>query len=288
MAKEKRPRNIPSLSYLVRRKSDTNAIWGDLAAAERVEVRSRLARAITRLVFILVGSIATVSLALLAWATFQISIMQPNTRSVVDKALPSIFSVECGDSSGTGVAIKAPLPSGFKTAIFSAAHIFQECKPGSKIKVIAESKVYVGLLMKKDPIGKMTGADEETDLAVIYLRSYVPALEAAPEARLGDWSLVVGNPWDRTNYVNLGIVSAVYSDYYETDAAVNEGDSGGPLLDAQGRVLGIVVSKPYDSGLMKDNPSGIYDFAQGIAQVNRLNRSCSLIYSNSPTCPFTN
>ena len=95
------------------------------------------------------------------------------------------------------------------------------------------------------------GRDRETDLAVLELQSDArfPFVEfGGPErARVGDWVIAVGNPFGLGGSVTVGIVSARnrdinsgnYDDYIQTDAAINRGNSGGPLFDMTGKVIGV-------------------------------------------------
>ena len=98
---------------------------------------------------------------------------------------------------------------------------------------------------------ELVGTDPKTDLAVI--RVHAEGLRAAPlhegsELRVGQWVLAVGSPFGLSRTVTAGIVSAVgrgsmgitdYGDFIQTDAAINRGNSGGPLIDLRGRVVGI-------------------------------------------------
>ncbi|MEM7153972.1 MAG: trypsin-like peptidase domain-containing protein [Myxococcota bacterium] len=98
---------------------------------------------------------------------------------------------------------------------------------------------------------ELVGTDPKTDLAVIRVRAQ--GLRAAPlhegaELRVGQWVLAVGSPFGLTRTVTAGIVSATgrgsmgitdYGDFIQTDAAINRGNSGGPLIDLRGRVVGI-------------------------------------------------
>jgi Do/DeqQ family serine protease len=101
---------------------------------------------------------------------------------------------------------------------------------------------------------KVIGTDKKTDLAIIKIEaSNLPTLPLAnsDEARVGEWVLAVGNPFDLTSTVTAGIISAkgrniqllesrdAIESFIQTDAAVNPGNSGGALVDAQGRLLGI-------------------------------------------------
>ena len=98
---------------------------------------------------------------------------------------------------------------------------------------------------------EVIGADPKTDLAVIRIDAtgLVAATTASSEqVRVGQWVMAAGSPFGLTKSVSAGIVSAVgrggmgiadYGDFIQTDAAVNQGNSGGPLIDLRGRVIGI-------------------------------------------------
>lgn len=98
---------------------------------------------------------------------------------------------------------------------------------------------------------EVVGTDPKTDLAVIRVEAsgLVPAVTATSEAvRVGQWVMAAGSPFGLTESVSAGIVSAVgrggmgitdYGDFIQTDAAINQGNSGGPLIDLRGRVIGI-------------------------------------------------
>jgi len=97
---------------------------------------------------------------------------------------------------------------------------------------------------------ELLGADQESNLAVLRVpRRGLEALELrlAPEPRVGEAVLAVGNPLGLGHTVTAGIVSglgraigvATYEDFLQTDATIHAGNSGGPLVDLSGRVLGI-------------------------------------------------
>ncbi len=98
---------------------------------------------------------------------------------------------------------------------------------------------------------RVVGRDSRLDLALLKVEPHRP-LRAAPwgrsdEVRVGDWVLTVGNPFWLVNSVAAGIVSGRNRDlhsgpddeYIQTDAAMNTGNSGGPMFDLSGRVIGI-------------------------------------------------
>jgi S1-C subfamily serine protease len=102
-----------------------------------------------------------------------------------------------------------------------------------------------------DTVGaELLGADQESNLAVVRVpRRGLAALELrlTPDPRVGEAVLAVGNPLGLGHTVTAGIVSglgraigvATYEDFLQTDAAIHSGNSGGPLVDLAGRVLGI-------------------------------------------------
>lgn len=98
---------------------------------------------------------------------------------------------------------------------------------------------------------KMLGGDEKTDLAVLKVESDKPlpyvSFGDASKVRVGQPVMAVGNPFGLGGTVTTGIVSArgrdihsgPFDDYIQTDAAINRGNSGGPLFDMDGNVIGI-------------------------------------------------
>jgi len=97
---------------------------------------------------------------------------------------------------------------------------------------------------------KLIGRDPETDIAVLQVSgSGLTAVPMGDSDRLqvGDFVLAIGNPFGLGQTVTSGIVSALgrspgiegYEDFIQTDASINPGNSGGPLVDLQGRIVGI-------------------------------------------------
>jgi serine protease Do len=98
----------------------------------------------------------------------------------------------------------------------------------------------------------LVGADPASDLAVLKIRAnrsfpFVTFGDSS-EARVGDWVVAIGNPFGLGGTVTSGIISAVYRNtgqggaydrYLQTDASINRGNSGGPLFDMRGNVIGI-------------------------------------------------
>jgi serine protease Do len=98
---------------------------------------------------------------------------------------------------------------------------------------------------------KLLGSDPSIDIALLQLpkQQSWPYVEIgiSSEAQVGDWVVAVGNPLGLGHTVTAGIISGkgralghnVYDDFIQTDAAINQGNSGGPLFNLQGQVIGI-------------------------------------------------
>lgn len=113
-------------------------------------------------------------------------------------------------------------------------------------------KITVDFANGEEFTAKVIGTDHETDMAVIQIQServfdYVE-FHTGKDVRIGDWVLAIGNPFGIGQSSSVGIISAIgrervdsgsYVDYMQTDATVNRGNSGGPLFDFTGRVVGV-------------------------------------------------
>ena len=98
---------------------------------------------------------------------------------------------------------------------------------------------------------KVVGRDAKTDLALLKVDSPKPLpfvkFGNSDEARVGDWVIAIGNPFGLGGSVTAGIISArqrdinagPYDDFIQTDASINRGNSGGPLFNLAGEVIGI-------------------------------------------------
>jgi serine protease Do/serine protease DegQ len=123
--------------------------------------------------------------------------------------------------------------------------------------VIAEAdELKVSLSDGREFEAKLVGADPKTDVAVIKIEAEnlpVATLADSDKLRVGDLVFAIGNPLGVGQTVTMGIISATgrrvgildnrqtggYEDFIQTDASINQGNSGGALIDAQGRLVGI-------------------------------------------------
>ena len=138
----------------------------------------------------------------------------------------------------------AALGSGFiideKGIVVTNNHVIQDAED-----------IIVRLNDEKEFKAKVIGADPLSDIAVLQLESnekFKPVkFGNSDKARIGDWVIAIGNPFGFGGTVTAGIISARnrslglsrYEDYIQTDASINSGNSGGPLFDMNGDVIGI-------------------------------------------------
>ncbi|MGF6347170.1 DegQ family serine endoprotease [Variovorax sp. W2I14] len=127
-------------------------------------------------------------------------------------------------------------PSGI---IITNAHVVKDAK-----------EVTVKLTDRREYRAKVLGADAKTDIAVLKIDAKnlpVLALGNTKDLKVGEWVLAIGSPFGFENTVTAGVVSAKgrslpddsYVPFIQTDVAVNPGNSGGPLLNTRGEVVGI-------------------------------------------------
>lgn len=114
------------------------------------------------------------------------------------------------------------------------------------------SRISVKLQSGEEFVARVVGTDEETDLAVLKIDAgrELPFIKLgnSDEAQVGDWVLAIGSPFGLDQTVTAGIISKTrretpyasqFQKFIQTDAAINRGNSGGPLVDMNGDVIGI-------------------------------------------------
>ncbi|MEA5414600.1 trypsin-like peptidase domain-containing protein [Synechococcus sp. BA-132 BA5] len=184
--------------------------------------------------------------------------LQPSSSVIVDaveKAGPAVVRIDTvkrtvnplGGIFGRGPAIQQQQGqgSGFITrsdgVLLTNAHVVE-----------GASEVSVTLPDGRSFTGKVLGADPLTDVAVVKVvasKLPVATLGDSNKVRPGEWAIAIGNPLGLDNTVTAGIISAIQRTnavgegqrvpYIQTDAAVNPGNSGGPLINDRGQVIGI-------------------------------------------------
>jgi serine protease Do len=135
----------------------------------------------------------------------------------------------------------------------------------------------VGLLDGRELIAKVIGTDPSSDLAVLKLdaRERLPfvAMGRSDDLLIGETVIAIGNPFGLAHTVTTGVVSAVHRnfkagdrtlfDFIQTDASINPGNSGGPLLDIDGRLVGV------NTAILGERSAGI-GFAIPIDRARRI------------------
>ena len=112
------------------------------------------------------------------------------------------------------------------------------------------SEVTVKLTDRREFTAKVVGSDKRTDIALIKIDAKdLPALDISskPEVKRGEWVIAIGSPFGFESSVSAGVVSGVHRalpngqmvPFIQTDVALNPGNSGGPLLNAKGQVVGV-------------------------------------------------
>ena len=166
--------------------------------------------------------------------------------ALIKKVGESVVDIYCesGDGSGgTGFAHDdEPVTAGYSTTLVTNHHVIESCWDAG-----TEVVVYIGDDFETEVMGIIAGVDEENDLALIEIKEKLPLILSAEDfAEPGWWSMAIGNPVDEEieevldRYVSIGYIGFVLDGYYNyTSATLNRGNSGGPLVNSRGELIGI-------------------------------------------------
>ena len=166
--------------------------------------------------------------------------------ALIKKVGESVVDIYCesGDGSGgTGFAHDdEPVTAGYLTTLVTNHHVIESCWDAG-----TEVVVYIGDDYETEVMGIIAGVDEENDLALIEIKEKLPLILSAEDfAKPGWWSMAIGNPVDEEieevldRYVSIGYIGFVLDGYYNyTSATLNRGNSGGPLVNSRGELIGI-------------------------------------------------
>ena len=145
-----------------------------------------------------------------------------------------------GASLGSGFLIS---PDGY---VVTNNHVISPGAQGATVDSIA-----VTLSDKKEYVARVIGKDQDSDLALLKIdATNLPFVKFGDSngARVGDWVVAIGEPFGLGGTVTAGIVSAInrvtgqggaYDRFIQTDASINQGNSGGPMFDLNGNVIGV-------------------------------------------------
>ena len=160
----------------------------------------------------------------------------------ISTVLASTVTIECGEGQGTGwaIALDNPAPAAgttlpdvltkFPTRLVTNHHVISECTgdPGSVTASVAD-KPYDAYVYSWDP---------ENDQAIVLTTAELTPLALSPQPKPGWWALSVGSPFGVVGSVSIGNIMNVDGLEVIATAPMNSGNSGGPLLNAAGAVMG--------------------------------------------------
>jgi putative serine protease PepD len=172
-----------------------------------------------------------------------------DTASVARQVTPSVFRVRAGASTGSAFAFGAR-PSGGGTSLITNFHVVSGVVAGggSTVTIEREGRSYTAR------IGR---TDDDRDLAVLETDAlFRPLRAASADIQPGAPVVVVGAPLGLVDSLTTGVVSALRprpdgaeGEFIQFDAAISPGNSGGPLVDADGRVVGVAQAKLVQEGV---------------------------------------
>jgi S1-C subfamily serine protease len=156
-----------------------------------------------------------------------------DAQQVIANVAPSVVTLFTPDGLGTGFVVKSEDGVSW---IATNLHVVSRIRGGLEREIVVAksgSKWHAALEQWS----------EEDDLAIVKIQATLPTLELAygegSEPHVGDWVLAYGSPEGLQETATLGIISALRPGWVQTDAQINHGNSGGPLVDRDGKVVGI-------------------------------------------------
>jgi S1-C subfamily serine protease len=152
-----------------------------------------------------------------------------DTAKVVAEAKDAVFTIYTDQAQGTAFAVFPTDDGG--TWLASNSHVVEEAlRTDRSVRLVQGERSWHG---------EVDTWQDRPDVALIRVTDNLPTLSVAASPTVGDQVLAYGSPFGLSDTVTKGIVSAVRGDYIQTDAQINHGNSGGPLLNARGEVVGI-------------------------------------------------
>lgn len=175
------------------------------------------------------------------------------TRAQNLVSLSDMADATPGGQPGYSVPDQFPQLRGHEQALGSGFIVSSDGYILTNNHVVGNADLVMVIVGDDDPVrAQVVGTDPPTDLAVIRVkdRNDLPVLPFGDSdaVQVGDWVIAIGQPFGLSHTVTSGIVSALgrnnidlttYEDFIQTDAAINPGNSGGPLINLDGRVIGV-------------------------------------------------
>ena len=164
---------------------------------------------------------------------------QPDLPKVASAVQPSVFTIRTAGGLGSGFVLRRT-PG--RSTIVTNFHVVEDAWRTSAREVSVAND-------ERQLQGTVQRVDEDQDLALVEVAVELPSLERATAApKVGDPVLAIGSPLGLAGSASSGIVSAVRTGTLQFSAPVSPGNSGGPVVDRTGRVLGVTTSKLVASG----------------------------------------
>ena len=198
--------------------------------------------AIVALVLALTGSIVTTEKYAAELQKTDFYHAPPNLAQLITRVQKSTLVVTCGDSLGSGwvIALGPVSPSAseeikaidrnYPGDVITNYHVIKDCVNNPKgVRTSNGSDEYEAILFSYD---------EENDLAIVSTKLLLPTLELSKEPKAGWWSMALGSPFGIEKSVSMGNVMNFVDDRVISTAPINQGNSGGPLVNSFGQVLG--------------------------------------------------
>ena len=189
-------------------------------------------KVVSSIALILASFLATVPPTLSAPTAFVPEKLNPGEQTRIDvyqKASPAVVTIAVGRGAGSGSIIHA---SGL---VLTNAHVVENAPRGRVVVIDNEGKEYSG---------QAFALDRPNDLALVQIlsRDRFPALQLADSQsiRVGQEVYAIGSPFGLAGTFTTGILSRIAPNGdLQTDAAINQGNSGGPLLNSRGEIIGV-------------------------------------------------
>ncbi len=164
---------------------------------------------------------------------------QPDLPKVASAVQPSVFTIRTEQGIGSGFVLRT---AGGRSTLVTNFHVVEEAwaSPSREVMVANEGRRLTGTVRR---------VVEERDLALVEVAAELPALVRATTApKVGDPVLAIGSPLGLAGSASSGIVSAVRPGSLQFSAPVSPGNSGGPVVDRRGHVLGVATAKLVGNG----------------------------------------
>jgi putative serine protease PepD len=168
----------------------------------------------------------------------------PDWPAIARQVEPSVFTIETAYGIGSGWVVGSRASG---SELVTNFHVIDESWSSGVVTVDVRQgdRTIVGTIERVDP---------NDDLAIIHVAEVLPVLQAAPSRpTLAQAVMVVGSPLGLGGSVSVGVVSGFRSvegsDYVQFSAPISPGNSGGPVVDARGRVVGVASAKLEGPGI---------------------------------------